>query len=169
MATRLAGVDAGRKTTANQRRLKSRRTPMTSSSNNNFRHIDVSDVITADCRLPDGNKTPAQGQVDDVQDQIDGFQGHVSVPQGQINDIQGHVSVSQGQVEVLVLNGSVRQRDSSHVQVPPHVDQVVSELVDIPADDVAHAAEVTQLMSCDSRCGRHDDGFRGCDDAGKAS
>ena len=36
---------------------------MTSPAGNNVRHIDVSDVISADFQLPDGHAPPAEGHV----------------------------------------------------------------------------------------------------------
>jgi len=166
---------------------------MTSPANNNIRHIDVSDVIAADFRLPDGHVTPAQGQVSVTpRGRITVFQGHVSVSQGhfeirqsqhaasrslarvsenQVKVREGHVSVTQGQVKVIVENGSVGQRDSRRLAsdgVRRAVDDIINEVADCPSDDVLRAAELTGLMSSDSQgCGRHDDGYSACDDRGK--
>ena len=112
---------------------------MTSSANNNVRHIDVSDVITADFRLPDDHVTPAQGQV---------------------KVMMGNGSVGQARDS---------RHLASDVRVQRSVEEVLRKVADCPRDDdLPRAAELTVVMSADSQgCGRHDNGFSACDDRGK--
>jgi len=86
---------------------------MTSPAGNSVRHIDVSDVIAADFRLPDGHTTAAA-------------------------EGQGKVVIGNG--SAVHQSRSRRPRSG---EVGQHVDPALVEVADGPgSDDVVHAADM---------------------------